>query len=165
MDAPIGKKDGSQGCDVEGCDRPHSAKGKCNPHYKRLTNGPPMDAPIRERVYDLPIGHIYEKSDGYCTIKIANGNYMQHHRHVMEQRLGRKLRPKETVHHFNGIRDDNRPENLELWRTHQPKGQRVSDLIPHWMDCLSDYGTITKLKGGGFTWKPEPYAKQLKLVE
>jgi len=49
----------------------------------------------------------------------------------MEQILGRLLLPNETPHHKNGNRQDNRPENLELWVKVQPAGQRVSDLIAY----------------------------------
>jgi hypothetical protein len=47
---------------------------------------------------------------------------------IMEQVLGRSLEPFENMHHKNGIRHDNRPENLELWVVAQPAGQRPEDL-------------------------------------
>lgn len=57
----------------------------------------------------------------------------------MEAALGRMLLPGETVHHKNGIRSDNRPENLELWCSWQPHGSRVSDLVAFAKDVLARY--------------------------
>lgn len=80
-------------------------------------------------------GRIKHKDHGYVLIKTpghpraTSQNYVREHTLVMEAILGRYLLPGENVHHINGVRDDNRPENLELWVIDQPAGQRAGDLL------------------------------------
>lgn len=100
------------------------AGGICSLHYnrKRVTGhvGPahPKKRPIGEGYIDPRTGYAYT----------GGKDRRLRHRVVMEQMIGRPLRPFESVHHVNGIRSDNRPENLELWCKPQPAGQRAIDL-------------------------------------
>jgi hypothetical protein len=75
-----------------------------------------------------PEGTIKAHANGYVLIK-RDGAWILEHRVAMEAILGRPLDSHERVHHRNGKRDDNRPENLELWHVKKkdPAGIRTAD--------------------------------------
>jgi hypothetical protein len=85
----------------------------------------------------------YKNNHGYIVrVKsIGDGKVItqMQHRYVMEQSIGRELINDENVHHLNGVRDDNRIENLELWSTSQPKGQRIEDKTAWAIEWLKTY--------------------------
>lgn len=79
----------------------------------------------------------HEDSLGYVTVRLGPGNWVGEHRLVIEKKLGRKLVKGESVHHINGIRNDNSPDNLELWVSGIRYGQRAKEIkCPH---CGENY--------------------------
>lgn len=126
MDSPIRtKRLPDQSCAE--CDKPIRARGLCAAHYERWRRSVGVSTYERR---GTP-GGITVKG-GYRQVTDENGRPIREHRLVMERHLGRPLRPFESVHHKNGVRTDNKIENLELWTTRQPYGQRVEDVIA-WM--------------------------------
>lgn len=68
------------------------------------------------------------------------GRQVFEHREVMERHLGRKLLSRETVHHKNKNRLDNRIENLELWSGRHGKGGRLSERLTDAFRLLAENG-------------------------
>lgn len=122
----------------------------CDAHYRQKISGKELrPLSVRHRAKAGEPRSSYTTEKGYVVVyKKGHENawkngYMFEHVFVMSEMLGRPLTDKENVHHKNGVRCDNRPENLELWSTSQPYGQRVRDKIAWAREILDLYGDLS----------------------
>lgn len=73
---------------------------------------------------------VYPDHPLFATMATSMG-YIPEHRLVMAESLGRPLKRTEVVHHRNGIKTDNRIENLELFASFREHGRALHDRRPH----------------------------------
>lgn len=131
-------------CSVEGCPGQaaknlRSDVALCHLHAARLRRLGGTDDDLLQPKYQPRV----DPNTGYeLVITPGTGRSEAVHRLVMEEKIGRPLLPTESVHHKNGIRHDNRPENLELWSKAQPAGQRVTDLVDWARAFVAEYESI-----------------------
>jgi HNH endonuclease len=106
----------------------HFALGYCQGHWRQLQEKRPLTPLRAKKGWHMDRGYVLLFEPTHPNAH--RDGHVAEHTKVMAAMLGRPLERFEEVHHKNGIRSDNRPENLELWaRGMQPPGSRVSDLV------------------------------------
>jgi hypothetical protein len=127
-------------CTFSGCHKPHKGNNFCSGHNYQMKKF----GVVKPLKYQNPgeWGRWYLNKNGYVirtkTMDKIRESQLQH-RYIMEEYLGRPLLKEENVHHKNGIKNDNRIENLELWISSQPSGQRIQDLVSWAKKIINDY--------------------------
>jgi hypothetical protein len=137
-----------QECSVDGCTKVQFLRrGWCDAHYmrNRMHGSPTGGGPDK-----APKGSGTLNRDGYRLIS-HNGKQVLEHRVVMAEHIGRPLTRDENVHHLDGDRTNNRLDNLELWSTSQPSGQRVADKIEWAQNFLARYASWGGGSSGGYS--------------
>ncbi len=155
-------------CATDGCGRlvwPHGRRGLCTgcvdgAAVRSICAAPDCSRRSKFRLckehrgkfvikcsYRPPAPRRYVTPEGYVMVtRHENGTGRERrifeHRVVMAEHLGRPLLSSENVHHINGVKSDNRFENLELWSTNQPPGQRVADQVAWARRTLEQYGAM-----------------------
>lgn len=140
-DPSVGRVKSERLCVVPGCGQPHKSRGYCNMHLQRVDRHNDPNVTIRAAAGEGSVNvHGYRVIEAPGHPNANRYGRLYEHRLVMSQLLGRALYPDEVVHHRDGDRLNNRPENLELWIVSHPNGQRVEDLLPWARELLRRYG-------------------------
>lgn len=135
-------------CTYPECGNKFVAKGFCSGHWRQQRHGETL-RPLRPITRSGEWGPWRSDGNGYIcrsrrSLESGKHEMQMQHRFILFSHLERDPLPGEEVHHVNGIRDDNRLENLELWSTSQPAGQRVGDKLSWAKSFLEAYGFEVK---------------------
>ena len=148
---PLGRRRQADRCGIQGCQAASHSHGLCRTHASRRTT-------LSDPLPDIPIGEMPRRQGptgkakgwttaGYRYVPVdpaerhltGGAAYAAEHRLTMARHLGRALEKDENVHHRDGDRQNNTLENLELWSTAQPSGQRRADKVRFAMRVLRRY--------------------------
>lgn len=117
---------------------------------QRKRKGIPLEAPLLRKINPKGSGYIKR---GYRYFYLPKNPFVKRkdgiiseHCLVMSIHIGRKLTNKETVHHKNGNKLDNRIENLQLFSHSHAKGQNVEDKVKWAIEIINEYGHIFGVK-------------------
>lgn len=132
-------------CKFEGCEIKAKSLHYCYKHFSKLKKyGDPSGGDVKDgRTKVWQVGHLgyIVRYDPTSPYKSSKSTVFQH-REIMGELIGRPLLKNENVHHKNGNKADNRIENLELWSSQQPCGQRIKDKAIYALEILTQYGFI-----------------------
>jgi|APSaa5957512622_1039677.scaffolds.fasta_scaffold26741_4 hypothetical protein len=139
---PLKKCKDYEKCEVDGCEKHKISCGLCSMHYARLKkHGKVGVSHSKKRPNGM--GHI--SNDGYHYFykpehpnAYKNGKVAAHVL-VMTEIIGRPLCVGESVHHKNGIKTDNSPDNLELRTSFHPTGQSIKEMVDFCKSYLDKY--------------------------
>lgn len=143
-------------CTFEGCEDVifNVGTGLCAGHYDQKLHNRPLT--VKKKINKDGTGHV--NSSGYRMIyrpnhpnSYSNGHVLEHV-FVYSEYLGRPILDSENIHHKNGDRLDNRIENLELWSTSQPPGQRIEDKVMWAKEIINLYGNVQSDEDLYYRW-------------
>jgi hypothetical protein len=115
----------------------HTAESRAKISQTRMERGVAQKGPnhsqwkggrfLANHYFYVMIGMLPEDQQKIAREMRPKHNYILEHRLIMAMTLGRPLKPREVVHHKNGVKTDNRPENLALmaWDEHSRKHRQV----------------------------------------
>lgn len=140
-------------CKVDGCEKVIGIKRRssmCSMHRTRWQRRKTLEPSQKALNRFKPVKNV----TGYVRVNKGNGRVLEHV-WMVEQHIGRKLTSDECVHHINGVKHDNRLENLQLMTksehmTLHGYARKIATWARKHTSCVECGTTDIKHRGRGF---------------